>query len=444
MRQVNISIEDAPINRFHHFLTVRASGGWLMDGYILSIIGVALTKVSSALQLDSFWQGMVAASALIGIFLGGFIGGNLTDKLGRKRLFLAGPIIFLVCSVAQYWVESGVTLFILRLVIGIGVGIEYPVASAMLVEFLPTRYRGPRLAMVQILWFAGAALAYLAGNIISDSFGTESWRLVLASPAVLSAMVLAARIGTPESPRWLLSKGRGSEAERIIKKVYGSGFSLANIACAAYGKKHASFMSVLRSGYGPRMAFIVVFWTCAVVPVFAVYAFVPKVLEAFNLTGRWADFGSTVITSLFVVGCILATQLINRLGRRKMLIHSFLWSGLALFVLAFSHQDNKLLILTLFGSYAVFIGGAQVLQTVYPNELFPTEVRAAAMGMGTSLSRVGAAIGTWYVPVSLESIGIGNTMLAAAIVTFIGLIAAVCMAPETCDMSLESAASLER
>lgn len=444
MRQPNLFIEDAPINRFHHLLTVRASGGWLMDGYILSIIGVALTRVSSALALDNFWQGMVAASALIGIFLGGFIGGSLTDKLGRKKLFLASPIIFLVCSVAQYWVDSGVTLFLLRLIIGIGVGIEYPVASAMLVEFLPARYRGPRLAMVQILWFAGAALAYLFGNLISACFGDDSWRLVLASPALFAAAVLAARIGTPESARWLISKGRNAEAEQVIQRVYGAGYSLANMAIAACAKKHASFMSVLRSGYGPRMFFIVVFWTCAVVPVFAVYAFVPKVLAAFELKGGWADFGSTVITSLFVVGCIVATQLINRLGRRRMLIHSFLWSGLALLVLAFSHQDSKFLILSLFGFYAVFIGGAQVLQTVYPNELFPTEVRAAAMGMGTSLSRVGAAIGTWYVPVSLQSLGIGNTMLAAAVITFVGLIAAIFMAPETCNMSLESAASLER
>ncbi|SAK91222.1 major facilitator transporter [Caballeronia hypogeia] len=415
-----------------------------MDGYILSVVGVALTQVSRALNLDSFTEGMVAAAALLGIFFGGFIGGGLTDRFGRKKLFLVSPMIFLACSIGQYWVESGTMLFILRFLIGVGVGMEYPVASAMLVEFLPSRYRGPRLCVVQILWFGGAALAYLFGNLILDNFGHDSWRLVLASSAVLSACVLIARIGTPESPRWLLSKGRGAEADRILESIYGYPVALPGTVTPSHGKKPASFIKLLRSGYGLRMIFIVVFWTCAVVPVFAVYAFVPKVLDAFNLEGQWASFGSTIITSLFVVGCIVATWLINRMGRRKMLIHSFLWSGLALFLLSIAQHDNSVLILALFGAYAVFIGGAQVLQTIYPNELFPTEVRAAAMGMGTSLSRVGAAAGTWLVPMSLESIGIAHTMLAAAIVTFIGLLATVFMAPETGNMSLERAASLER
>ncbi len=85
-----------------------------------------------------------------------------------------------------------------------------------------------------------------------------------------------------------------------------------------------------------------------------------------------------------------------------------------------------------------------MLQLVYPNELFPTEIRAFAVGMGASLSRIGAAIGTWLVPISLQSIGIGNTMFAAAAVSLVGLVVSVALAPETRAMSLEEAASLRR
>jgi putative MFS transporter len=99
-------------------------------------------------------------------------------------------------------------------------------------------------------------------------------------------------------------------------------------------------------------------------------------------------------------------------------------------------------VLFLFGAYAVFIGGAQVLQLVYPNELFPTEIRAFAVGIGTSLSRVGAAIGTYLVPVSLQTLGIASTMYVAAIVTFTGLMAAWAMAPETRSLNLRDAAAL--
>ncbi len=439
----NISIEDVPLNSFHQLLSIRSGGGWVLDGYVLSIIGVAMVQFSAALDLSSFWQGMIAASALIGIFCGGFFGGVLTGHLGRKKLYFVGPTLFTLCSIAQYWADSGLMLFICRFLIGIGVGFEYPVAGSLLVEFMPKKYRGPRLAMLTILWFAGAALAYIAGNIILNSGREDAWRLVLASPAAIGVILVLLRMGTPESPRWLLSKGRKEEAERIIKQVYGPSFSLRNLPEQADEKK-VSLGDLLHSGYGKRMLFVAVFWSCSVVPVFAVYSFAPKVLQALNLKGAWASYGSVCITLMFVIGCVIATRLINVMGRRSMVIHSFLWSGLALLGLGAFSDSAEVLVLVLFGAYAVFIGGAQVLQLVYPNELFPTEIRSAAVGLGASLSRVGAAVGTWLVPMSLNSIGIGNTMFAAAGVTLLGLLVSLLLAPETRALSLQEAASLNR
>ncbi|MCO7597389.1 MULTISPECIES: MFS transporter [Pseudomonas] len=441
MTSPNISVEDVPINRFHQLLTLRSGGGSFVDGYVLSIIGVAMVQMSAGLGLSSFWQGMIAASALIGIFFGGFLGGWLTDRLGRKRVFFVGPTLFILASLSQFWVESAVALFLLRFSIGIAVGIEYPVATSLLVEFLPKKNRGPRLATLTILWFAGAAFAYILGDVILRQGGDEAWRLVLASPALIGALLLLVRIGTPESPRWLLSKGRADEAEAVIRQVYGNGFSLRNLPEEPEQKK-LSFLSLLHSGYGKRMLFVTMFWTCSVIPVFAVYAFAPKVLAALNLKGDWASVGSVAITLLFVVGCIIATRLINTLGRRSMLIHSFCWSGLALLGLGVFHAGSEMVILGLFGAYALFIGGAQVLQLVYPNELFPTEIRAGAVGVGTSMSRIGAAVGTWLVPMALDSYGIAFTMYAAAIVTLVGLVFSWALAPETRSLNLQQAASL--
>lgn len=439
----NVSIEDAPLNWFHQLLSIRTGGGWVMDGYVLSIIGVAMVQFSNDLSLSSFWQGMIAASALIGIFFGGFLGGVLTNSMGRKKLFFVGPIIFVACSVAQFWAESALMLFICRFLIGIGVGFEYPVAGSLLVEFMPKKNRGPRLAMLTILWFAGAALAYIVGNVILESGSPDAWRWVLASPAVIGVLLLLVRIGTPESPRWLVSKGRLKEAERVIKHVYGQSFSLHNLPEQPAEKK-VSLGDLLHSGYGKRMLFVAVFWSCSVIPVFAVYSFAPKVLDALDLKGDWASYGSVIITLMFVVGCIIATRLINTMGRRSMVIHSFLWSGIALLGLGVFSHGSEMLVLGLFGAYAVLIGGAQVLQLVYPNELFPTEIRSAAVGMGASLSRIGAAAGTWLVPISLETMGIANTMYAAAAVTMIGLIFSLALAPETRSLSLQEAASLSR
>ena len=437
------SIEDVPLNGFHQLMTLRSGGGWILDGYVLSIIGVAIVQFSDYLQLDTFWQGMVAASAMLGTFCSGFLGGWLTDRVGRRRLFFVGPVLFIVGSLGSLWVESGVALFVLRFLVGVGVGLEYPVAGSLLTEFLPQKNRGPRLAGLTILWFIGAALSYIAGNFILAHSGADGWRWVLASSAVLGALLFLVRLGTPESPRWLVSKGRLDEADRVIKQVYGASFSVANMPAQSTEKK-VSLGDLLHSGYGKRMLFVIVFWTAAVVPMFAVYSFAPVVLQALKLKGDWAAYGSVLITLLFVVGCVVATRLIDSMGRRPLIIHSFLWSSLALLGLGAFADSGEILVLLMFGAYALFIGGAQVLELVYPNELFPTEIRAFAVGIGSSMTRVGAAVGTWLVPMSLHAIGIGNTMYVAAAVSLVGLLVSVWLAPETRGMSLEQAASLRR
>lgn len=435
------SVEDAPLNAFHRKLAVFSSGGPFLDGYVLSIIGVVMLQISSALSLNAFWEGLIATSALIGVFIGGFFGGWFTDRYGRKVLYLIDLIAIVGFSLAQFWVESAWMLFLWRFLIGIAVGADYPIATSLLAEFLPRKQRGPLLAAMVLMWFAGAAAAYLVGELMLTFGGADAWRWVLASALVPGALFLMARSGTPESPRWLLSKGRVAEADAVIKKVYGPEYGITDLPEPS-NKAQVSVWSLFHSGYGKRMAFIILFWSCAIIPLFAIYAFAPKVLQALKLTGDWASYGSIAITILFTVGCLVGTLLINRLGRRNMLIQSFLWSGAALALLGLYPDATPGLVLLMFGSYAVFIGGAQVLTYVYPNELFPTEIRASAVGLATSLSRIGAAVGTYLVPISLTTLGIGTTMLIAAGVSLFGALISWLMAPETCALDLQQASAL--
>ncbi len=435
------SIEDVPLNSFHRLLTLRSGGGSFVDGYILSIIGVLMMQMSSALHLDSFWEGMIAASALIGIFFGGFLGGWLTDYIGRRRIFFVGPIVFTVASIAQLWAESAETIFVLRLLIGVAVGIEYPVATALLVEFLPKKHRGQRLATLTVLWFAGAAVAYIIGELILRTGEPDAWRWVAASSAVFGAILFTLRLGTPESPRWLLTKGRHKEAEITIKKVFGEKYSLASLPEQDSASK-LPVSALLHSGYGKRLFFVLVFWTCSIIPIFAVYAFAPKVLAALKLTGDMSAIGSISITAFFMIGCMIASKAINFIDRRKILIYGFFFSGMALVGLGLFDSHGGVVILVFFSLFALFIGGAQALCFVYPNEIFPTEVRSVAVGIATSLSRVGAAAGTYLVPMSLGGIGVANTMYAAAAITFFGLLISWLLAPETRSLSLQEATAL--
>ncbi|MEV0054934.1 MFS transporter [Saccharopolyspora shandongensis] len=437
------SLDDAPLNSFHKKLAVYSSGGPFLDGYVLSIIGLALVQIGPEFGLTAMQEGLVGAAALIGIFLGAFLGGWLTDIFGREVLYTVDLVAIIALSVAQFWVDGFWWLFVLRLLIGMAVGADYPIATSLLAEFTPSKSRGPLLAMLQVSWFVGAAAAYLVGDLLTHFGGDGSWRWMLASAAVPGLIIVVMRFGTPESPRWLLQKGRVDEAKAVVAKVFGPNATIDQLP-AEQEEEQAGLAKLYRSGYLGRMMFVSVFWTCSVVPVFAVYAFGPRILEALGLTGGLENVGSALITVFFVAGCLVAVVLINKIGRRPMLIQSFLLSGIALLALSVFPASSAPVVLTLFGLYAVLIGGAQVLQFVYPNELFPTEIRGSAVGLASSLSRIGAAIGTYLVPLALTVIGIGPTMLLAAGVTLIGFLVSVTWAPETKGLSLDEASSVDR
>ncbi|WP_320537177.1 MFS transporter [Pseudarthrobacter sp. IC2-21] len=432
-------VDDAPLSSFHKRLALFSSGGPFLDGYILSIIGVAMVQITPQFNLSASEQGMVGAAALAGIFFGAFLGGWLTDKFGRHLLFTVDLIALVVCSVLQAFVNDAVWLIILRLLIGFAVGADYPIATSLLAEFTPSRWRGPLLGAFVTMWFVGAAVAYVVGQFLLTFDG--GWRWMLASAAVPGLLIVLMRIGTPESPRWLVKMGRHEEANHVLAKVYGPHVTLADLP--EESGSNVSVGELIRSGYGKRMAFITIFWTCSIVPLFAVYAFGPAILEALHLGGDLANIGSAAITVMFLVGCLIAVFLVNRVGRRPLIIHSFLWSGLALLALGLFPGADTWVIMALFAAYAVLIGGTQIMQWVYPNELFPTEVRGSAVGLASSLSRIGAAVGTYLVPVALGTLGIGTTMVIAGVVTLLGLAVSLAWAPETRGKTLGEAAKLD-
>jgi putative MFS transporter len=210
------------------------------------------------------------------------------------------------------------------------------------------------------------------------------------SAALPALVIVLLRLGTPESPRWLLKQGREEAANEVLRKVFGPHATVDYLPDEVH--ENLNVGALIQSGYGKRMAYISIFWTCSIVPLFAVYAFGPKILGALGLTGNLGNYGSAFITVMFCLGCVGSLFLVDRMGRRPLVIHSFIWAGLALLVLGIFPSAAAAIVLAFFAAYAVFIGGTQILQWIYPNELFPTEVRGSAVGLASSLSRIGAAI----------------------------------------------------
>jgi len=427
------TIDDLPLTSFHRRLTLYSAGGPFLDGFVLGIIGVALTQITPAWNLSGAWQGLLAASALIGLFVGGLAGGYITDRIGRTVMYTLDLLLVAICSVAQFWAEGPVALLIIRFVLGIAIGADYPIATSLLAEFAPRRKRGSLLGWLTAMWAAGNAAAYLVGEALTH-LGPDAWRWMLASPALPAILLVLARWGTPESPRWLASKGRIDEAKAALQKVFGPDAELEDLPTQTVPTR----ISTLVTGpYLLRSIFIAIFWTCSILPIYAIYAFGPAMLTAFGLNDPGqGNIGEASIGMLFFVGCVLATLVANKVGRRRLLIVPFAVATVALFGLGFFPTAPIPVIAGLFALYAIAIGGPTIMQWIYPNELFPTEVRATAVGVGTSISRIGAALGTFLTPIILNQAGIGTTMIIAAVISAIGVVTSIFLAPETKDQSL--------
>ena len=177
-------IDHAPINPFHQKLTVSAGLGWSMVGYIVSIIGVATLPIATALHLDTYMQGMVAAMELIGVFFGGFLGGWLTDRFGRRIPYLCTPLIFGAVSLSMYWVHDAVSMGALRVLSGLAVGIEYTAAGSLLTEFLPQKHRGSRLSLMTVLWLRLPIREPISGKLSLAVLRTRNIATLRASEIV--------------------------------------------------------------------------------------------------------------------------------------------------------------------------------------------------------------------------------------------------------------------
>ncbi|MFM1651794.1 MFS transporter [Brevibacillus sp. B_LB10_24] len=433
-------VDDTPLNSFHKKITLFSSGGPFLDGYMLSIIGMALLPLNQAFQVTPLWNGLIGSSALIGVFLGGIIFGFVTDKVGREVMYRYNLISFLVLSALQIFATSVEQIFILRLLLGIAIGADYPIASTLLAEFAPKKQRGQMLGMMIVAWYVGATIAYLVGYFLLK-MGPDSWRWMLGSSALPSLIVLFLRMNTPESPRWLLSKGQKDKALAIMKRVYGESATLDDIPKE---ESKTRLSKIFSPGYLKRTAFIVLFWNFQLIPLFAVYTFAPTLLETFGLgNGDLSHIGSALISFLFLIGCSIAVVYINRIGRRGLLIWGFVFTTIALLGLGLFPHANNWVIILLFGVYAFFAGAPSILEWTYPNELFPTDVRATAVGFATTISRIGAFLGTFGLPLALDAYGIGPTMLMAAGMNVIGLIVAIAWAPETTNLSLSETSGLK-
>lgn len=428
--------DDIRFSSIHRRIMLWGSGGPFLDGYVLVIIGVALHQLTPILKLDAQWIGLLGAGTLAGLFIGTSLFGYISDRVGRRKMFLVDIAAIGLISIATMFVSTPAELLVMRVLIGIVIGADYPIATSMITEFSSTRQRAFAVGFIAAMWYVGATCANLVGFWLYDMM--DGWRWMLGSAFIPCLIILIGRFDLPESPRWLLRKGRVKECEQMMIKLFGEPLVFDDEP-----QQETRFLQLFNKRHFPFVLFVAVIWTCQVIPMFAIYTFGPQIVGLLGWDeGKNAALGNVVISLFFMLGCIPAMYWLNSLGRRPLLIGSFAMMTGALALLGWVDHMQISLVVIAFAVYAFFSGGPGILQWLYPNELFPTDIRASAVGVIMSISRIGTVISTWALPVFIARYGISTVMLIGAFISLVGLVVSVLFAPETKGLTLNESGKI--
>jgi MFS transporter, putative metabolite transport protein len=430
--------------KFLRRITSATAFGEGLDGYDLGIISVVLPLIITEFDMSALQQGLIAASTLAGIFFGAPVIGLLADRFGRRTIFLIDLIAFVVIGLAQAFVGDFLWLFILRFALGLAIGAEYAIGQTMLAEFVPRKGRGRRLASLQTAWYGGFLLAVIVAYLLV-AVGLD-WRWILATGAVPGVITLILRQGLPESPRWLVGEGREDEAREITEEHLGPDYFEDEDLADDPAEGDAKFADLFRPDMWRRTAFACLFFTCLVAPYFAIFTFAPQVFEALGVTDPKASIiGSNTVAFL---GALAGMLVIEKVGRRPLLLVSFYVMVVTLAVIGAWGSAPSVILVVCFVLFAFFNAISGDLTGVYPAEIFPSDLRSTGVGFAAAMSRIGAAGGTFLLPLGIASFGIGPSVLIGAAICLVGLIVTHLWAPETTALSLtksqEAAATIDR
>lgn len=436
MQKTKINKKSA--KRFQSRVTILSGAGMFIDGFDISVIAVALPGLKAAWNVKGgIIEGIITSSAIVGMFLGMLFGGYLADKFGRRKMYMIDLVGFVVFALLAAITQNVWQLIATRFLLGIFIGADYPISSSITAEFTAPQKRGRFIIFMSLLWQAGAFAAYITG-IVMLPLGEHAWRYMLLVGAILAAIVLVMRSDVPESPRWLRSRGRVKEANDIMEALtaeQGSYFNLDSLKTAEKSNWHELFSARMVK----QTIFCCSFWFAFAVSFYGIQMYTPSILQPFTQGSKAIGYlGSAIIALMGVLGAAIGMYTVEKFGRRKQIIWCFVGMIIAISIIAIT-KDPHLLAITILLSLAILLAnlGPGVLNMVYPNELFPTRLRASGVGFAGSVSRVGAILGVTVFPTLVANWGVSNSTWIFAGVALFGLVISIWLAPETMGKSLE-------
>ena len=399
-------LDRLPWSRWHWMIVIGLGTVWILDGLEVTIVGSmsdALKPASTGLGMSSSDIGLAGSMYVAGACVGALVFGQLTDRFGRKRLFLLTLAFYIVATVLTAFSINPTWYFAARALTGAAIGGEYAAINSAIDELIPAKYRGRIDVAINGSFWVGAAIGALLTiplldpTVVSASLG---WRLAFGLGAVLAVGVLLVRRHVPESPRWLFIHGREDEGEEIVRDIERevheeTGHELPSVRDTITVRQ--------RTTIGIPLIAKTVF---TLYPQRTVLCFSLFVGQAFLYNAFFFTYGDTLTTFLGVgqtgyyiavfaasnfAGALLLSPLFDSVGRVRMITGTYVLSGVLLAVAGFMLGNLTAMSLTLFGVVIFFFASAGASAAyLTASEVFPMETRALCIAF---FYAIGTAVG---------------------------------------------------
>ncbi|MGB0119364.1 MAG: MFS transporter [Solirubrobacterales bacterium] len=459
------SLDRSRFSELHRRFWLLAALGIMLDGFDFFIIGVANPLIANEFGSSAAQTGLVSAAAILGAVFGAGLLGPLADKVGRKRIFKLDLVLFVVFSLLCVFAWDIWSLIAFRFVLGIAVGLDYPIAASYLAEVLPRKGRGR--------WLVGAFAMQAVGILLGAAVGVavltllpevSSWRLMLGFGVIPAVIIIFLRRQVPESPRWLAQNGQEAEAEEITSRLVGHKVQVS----AQDRQRGTPVPEGIKALIQPRLfhrdmirrtVFTSVPWFLMDIATYGVGIFTPTLIAAMVVTGADTSFitddlvstEATALLDIFLpLGFLGAIYFVDRVGRIPLQIVGFAGMTLALCLLAISEmldggaEDHLLLVAIGFAMFNLLMNmGPNATTYALPAEVFPSEIRAAGHGFAAACAKLGAAIGVFFFPILMDAVGTAALLFGVAGCCLAGLVITAVFGIEPMGRSLDEVSGQE-
>jgi len=437
-------MEAVPFTRWHAIPRVVMGSATFFDAFNALSLAFALPILIRLWHITPVESGVLIGTAYIGQLAGAILFSWLAEKFGRVPSAAWAVALMSVMSLACAATGNFAALLTCRLIQGIGVGGEMPVAATYVSELSQARGRGRFFLLYELIFPIGLMATGQIGTLLVPVWGWRAMFFIGGIPGLIIAYLLTR---LPESPRWLISHGKLAEADGVIRQAEASTSKRVDVAVASGGAAsgaltggRAKWREVLSPVYRQRTLIAWVLWSCAYFVSNSLNNWMPSLYNTVYHLGLKQSLRAASMLNVAQVSVLLICAFaIDRIGRRNWTVASFAVSAVLLAILGFGASDTAARVMILGTlSYGV-IGSANAVLYLYTPEIYPTRMRAIGTGLSTSWLRIASAAGPAIVGVIVGTRGVGPVFWMFAGVAALGSIAALGMI-ETRNRRLEDIA----